>query len=139
MRRLMRPALPVWLVLLVGAALAAGGSLARAQDPSTSPTNQFLQPGVVTASGPCDPSLGSASSCGVATARFNRVFVTCPSTVSPSGLTGIISGGFCLDPVSGQVLTANIGSILNGTVFFTIEDPSIATWVNAQPTATQPA
>ena len=138
MRRLIQPALPMWLVLLVSAAVAAHGGAAHAQAPATTP-DQFLQPGVVTVSGPCDPSLGSASSCGVATARFNRVFVTCPSTVSPSGLTGTVSGGFCLDPVSGQVLAANIGSILNGTVYFTIDDPSIAAWVNPQPTATQPA
>jgi hypothetical protein len=141
MRRVMRRVLPVGAALMVVAVLAAGSGVARAQDPGAVPAaaDQFLQPGVVTASGPCDPSLGSASSCGVATARFNRVFVQCPSSVVSPGVTGIVGGGFCLDPASGQVLAANIGSILNGTVFFTIDDPSIATWVSAQPTATQPA
>ncbi len=153
MRRVRRPVVLICGTLFVLVALAAGGGVARAQapsgdppttvtqDPTVSPVtaNQFLQPGVVTSSGPCDPALGSASSCGVATVRFNRVFVQCASAVPSPGLSGISGGSFCLDPATGGVLTATLGSILNGTVYFTIDDPSIATWVNAQPTATQPA
>lgn len=145
------PGVRRYLLILPVIVLVAGwpwGGHARAQAPegaaqtgSTAPVtaNQLLQPASVTVGGPCDPSLGSASSCGVATAYFNRVFIQCESFLPSPAFTGFTANSLCLDPTTGGILTAALGSILNGTVFFTIADPTIAAWVDPQPTATQAA
>jgi hypothetical protein len=63
---------------------------------------------------------------GTATLRFGREFLSCGANI------------ICVDPTTGAPLVVNQGSILNGTVVFTIADSNIASWVNAQPTAARP-
>ena len=76
---------------------------------------------------------------GTATARFNRVAVGCETNITAAAITGPFgaasSGGFCVDPTTGAQVLINIGSILNGSVVFSVADTAIAL-VGSQPTAT---
>ena len=77
---------------------------------------------------------------GTATARFNRVAVGCETSITAAAITGPFgaasSGGFCVDPTTGAQVLINIGSILNGSVVFSVADTAIASLVGSQPTAT---
>ncbi|MBI2761831.1 MAG: hypothetical protein HYX51_10455 [Chloroflexi bacterium] len=76
----------------------------------------------------------TAGSTGTATARFNRIF-SCAAVFGT-----VVQGGLaCIDPTTGLPIAFTTGSILNGNVVFTISNPEIATWVNAQPNTSQPA
>jgi hypothetical protein len=74
-----------------------------------------------------NPNPVTVGQTGVATLRFNRDYLLCG--------TGII----CVDPTTGAPILINNGSILNGTVVFSIADANVASWVAAQPTAAAPA
>jgi hypothetical protein len=76
----------------------------------------------------------TAGNTGTATARFNRIF-SCAAVFG----TTVQGGGACIDPTTGLPIAFTTGSILNGNVVFTISNPEIATWVNAQPNNSQPA
>lgn len=64
---------------------------------------------------------------GTATARFNRT-ANCAAATSAAVPV-------CFDPTTGLPLIFNGGSGLNGTVVFTIADPLVASWTEANASA----
>jgi hypothetical protein len=82
----------------------------------------FVAP-VVTVNLGLSPNPVVVGATGIATSRFNR-------TVVCAGATTI-----CIDPTTGLPIAINLGSVLNGSVVYTIDDSSIATWAAAAPTA----
>jgi hypothetical protein len=69
------------------------------------------------------PNPVAVGATGTATARLNRVTLSCGTVV-------------CVDPTTGLPISVNAGSALNGNVIFTIQDPTIAAWVDTLPTVT---
>jgi hypothetical protein len=68
----------------------------------------------------------SVGQTGTATLRFGRDFLLCGTNI------------ICVDPTTGAPILVNTGSILNGTVVFSIADSRVASWVNAQPNVSSP-
>lgn len=101
-----------WMAVALAALLAVAGGAERARAQS-GPIGLTLQIENV-----------STGQTGTATARFNRRLLPC-------GAGG--SAPLCTDPVTGQPIVFNEGSVLNGNVVFTISDASVATWDAAQP------
>lgn len=65
-----------------------------------------------------DPNPITIGLTGTATARMNRVAVGCGTVL-------------CVNPTTGLPIVVTTGSILNGTVVFTTDDPAIARFVGA--------
>jgi len=63
---------------------------------------------------------------GVATARLNRTF-NCSVTFGQN----INGGTACIDPTTGLPIVFNLGSSLNGTVLYNIDNTAIAVWADA--------
>jgi hypothetical protein len=127
------PAGVALLAVLLLARTPANG--ARAAQPDGSPDRTQAVNTDLTAPDPCE----TAGTCiiqlqtplnvgqtGTATLRFGRDFLLCGTNI------------LCVDPTTGAPILINTGSILNGTVVFSIADSRVASWVNAQPNVSGP-
>jgi hypothetical protein len=99
------------------------GTATEIQEVEGSATVAFIAP-ITNITLSLNPNPVTVGATGTATASFNVGTALC----------GV--GIFCVDPNTGAPISVTAGSVLNGTVVFTIDNTAIASWTGAQPTAT---